>query len=281
MSEYSITVEGGTSKRLLTAGKYCDRDIVVTATGGGGSGDIAGIVDGTITDLTIPEGASAVKAYALYNRTALKTVRMPSTMTAIGDYAFSGATALEEINIPDSVTTIGKYAFEKAAKAKIESLPPVVTSIGDNAFYNCSEATFDKIPSGLTTLSRYVFYGCKKATFGKIPEGVKSIQTQAFYNCQSLPMMDCPASLTSISSMCFQGLGKVKAYAFRNTTAVVTMSNSNAFSSSFVANILVPSALVDEYKAATNWSSRAGKIKALEDYTVDGTVTGELDVSKL
>lgn len=37
MSEYNITVEGGTSKRLLTAGKYCDRDIVVTATGGGAS----------------------------------------------------------------------------------------------------------------------------------------------------------------------------------------------------------------------------------------------------
>ena len=30
-----ITVEGGTSKRLLTAGKYCESDIVVTATGGG------------------------------------------------------------------------------------------------------------------------------------------------------------------------------------------------------------------------------------------------------
>lgn len=39
MSEYNITVDGGTSKRLLTAGKYCDRDIVVTATGGGG-GDV-------------------------------------------------------------------------------------------------------------------------------------------------------------------------------------------------------------------------------------------------
>lgn len=36
MSEINITVEGGTSKRLLTAGKYCDKDIVVTATGGGG-----------------------------------------------------------------------------------------------------------------------------------------------------------------------------------------------------------------------------------------------------
>lgn len=32
---HNITVEGGTSVRLPTAGKYCDRDIVITATGGG------------------------------------------------------------------------------------------------------------------------------------------------------------------------------------------------------------------------------------------------------
>ena len=33
---HNITVEGGTSVRLPTAGKYCDRDIIITATGGGG-----------------------------------------------------------------------------------------------------------------------------------------------------------------------------------------------------------------------------------------------------
>lgn len=32
---HNITVDGGTSVRLKTAGKYCDRDIVVTAKGGG------------------------------------------------------------------------------------------------------------------------------------------------------------------------------------------------------------------------------------------------------
>ena len=34
MSEHNITVEGGTSVRLPTAGNYCDRDIIVTAVGG-------------------------------------------------------------------------------------------------------------------------------------------------------------------------------------------------------------------------------------------------------
>lgn len=40
---HNITVEGGTSVRLPTAGKYCDRDIVVMATGGGGVNEPATI----------------------------------------------------------------------------------------------------------------------------------------------------------------------------------------------------------------------------------------------
>ena len=49
MSEFAIEVEGGKSVRLKTEGKYCDRNIVVTATGGGGDTDAAyqqGVTDG-------------------------------------------------------------------------------------------------------------------------------------------------------------------------------------------------------------------------------------------
>ena len=40
LAELNIEVSGGTSTKLLTAGKYCDRNIVVIASGGGGSGDV-------------------------------------------------------------------------------------------------------------------------------------------------------------------------------------------------------------------------------------------------
>lgn len=38
MSEIAITIPGGTTKRLLTAGKYCPSDILVTAEGSAGNG---------------------------------------------------------------------------------------------------------------------------------------------------------------------------------------------------------------------------------------------------
>lgn len=47
----NLTIEGGTSKRLLTAGKYCADDILVTAEGGGGVNAItASSLPGTVTD---------------------------------------------------------------------------------------------------------------------------------------------------------------------------------------------------------------------------------------
>ena len=63
---HNITVEGGTSVRLPTAGKYCDRDIVVTATGGGSVSEpstISGInLHNTETDIpnTYLDGAAVI-----------------------------------------------------------------------------------------------------------------------------------------------------------------------------------------------------------------------------
>lgn len=59
MSEHNIVVQGGTTARLLTAGKYCDRDILVTVEGGGLSLDVVTasalpdtVVDGQIVVIT-------------------------------------------------------------------------------------------------------------------------------------------------------------------------------------------------------------------------------------
>lgn len=55
MSEHNILVDAGASVRLPTAGKYCDRDIVVTAGSGGGGGlpsGVTALASGTYTTAT-------------------------------------------------------------------------------------------------------------------------------------------------------------------------------------------------------------------------------------
>lgn len=49
---FEIEVQGGSSVRLPTAGKYCDRDIVVTASGGGGGGYTQEELDQAVADAT-------------------------------------------------------------------------------------------------------------------------------------------------------------------------------------------------------------------------------------
>ena len=82
----------------------------------------------------------------------------------------------------------------------------------------------------------------------------------------------------------FANMNGLKALLLRNES-LCSLSNTNAFSNSTVKTgtgyIYVPATLVDSYKAATNWSTYASQFRALEDYTVDGTITGELDESKI
>ena len=49
--------------------------------------------------------------------------------------------------------------------------------------------------------------------------------------------------------------------------------------------VYVPRALIASYQTATNWATlyttHPNVFRALEDYTVDGTITGEFDESKI
>ena len=59
---HNITVEGGTTVLLPTSGKYCDRDIVITATGTGGTVEIA-LQDKTVTPTKSTQTVTADTGY--------------------------------------------------------------------------------------------------------------------------------------------------------------------------------------------------------------------------
>ena len=115
-----------------------------------------------------------------------------------------------------------------------------------------------------------------------VDSAVETIRTYVFGNCKELEHVDI-SSVTKIDSGVFIDCSKLSTLVLRNTS--MASLGSNALKNTPIAKntgyIYVPRSLVDSYKAATNWSTYAAQFRALEDYTVDGTVDGDIDMSKI
>ena len=242
------------------------------------------IGDGAMTDQIIMRTVteykenriSKVGQYALYGCAALTVVDIPN-VTKIDQYAFFGCTALPEMNAPN-VETIGNYAFS-GCKILTKLSAPKVTNIGGNAFNNCPVTEFDF--SNVNTIGSYAFrYG--KFTSVVLPK-IEILGYEAFYDCASLSLVDLPIAV-QLNNQCFRATN-LTALILRNAVKVVQLPATGSFINTPIASgtgyIYVPRALVDSYKVATNWSTYAAQFRALEDYTIDGTITGELDSSKI
>lgn len=141
------------------------------------------------------------------------------------------------------------------------------------------------LPDGIQSLYSYMFYYCGaiKNIYGDLTS-VGTIYMGCFYN-SNLEKFDyyCP-NLTQIQSNAFGGCAKLIALTLKGN-AVVSLANASALDSTPIKSgtgyIYVPKALIEDYKVATNWTTYANQFRALEDYTVDGTITGKLDESKI
>ena len=154
--------------------------------------------------------------------------------------------------------------------------------------------------SNVTNMST-MFQNCHKV-LTSIPQLDTSNVTnisQTFSGCMVLEKIDITyyniSSTSSSSSMC-NACYSLKAVIIRSFGENYTI-NSNAFTNCYHLTgtvnatynpngdkdcyIYVPRSMVDTLKSATNWSTYADQIRALEDYTIDGTTTGELDESKV
>ena len=133
MSEFNIELNNGETARLLTAGKFCDKDIIVSAIGGGGSDELAEFINGTTTSIIY--NSKKIRAYVCRSLTTLVSIDAPNA-TSIGEYAFYSCTKLESVNVP-KVTNVGSYSFY-GCKALKEIVLQSATSVNSNMFYQCS-----------------------------------------------------------------------------------------------------------------------------------------------
>ncbi len=324
MSNFNITVEGGSSVRLPTAGKYCDRDILITATGGGGTTPANPIIEplsvtenGTYTapngvdgfspvnvNVPIPDGYIkpsgtlniakngtydvTEKASAVVSIPEKEIVLQNKTIESNGTYsADEGYDGLGQVTV--NVSGGGSENFDNLLKGTVTEINSNVTKINQYGCYACGSLKTVNIPEctslgtrcfqanyalvsfnapKLTTLGTYSFYGCSKLANCTFPVAA-SVPSNCFYSCSGLQKVDLPIA-ASIAAYGFYGCSKLEALILRKSDAICTLSNVNAISSSGIGKgtgyVYVPSALIDTYKTATNWSTFASQFRAIEDY---------------
>ena len=144
---------------------------------------------------------------------------------------------LEGEYVNDRVTKIGVRALSRNSKLTSVSFPNAAT-INKGAFYGCSSLTSLTLPNAVT-IGDEVFYSCSALTRVDLTK-VASIGKNAFANCSSLATL------------------------IIRTSTVASMFSDNALNSC-PATIYVPDNLVSSYKAASNWSSYADRIKGLSE----------------
>lgn len=136
------------------------------------------IFSGTgITDITVPEGTTAVGSFA--DCTKLTSITFPEGVKALSD--FSGCSSLRAIDIPDGVSVIGLGLFEHCTKLTKVTIPSSVVSLGSFAFHECSSLTYIVIPNHVATIGGFAFADCP-LTSVTLGSGVTSIEESAFHN---------------------------------------------------------------------------------------------------
>jgi uncharacterized repeat protein (TIGR02543 family) len=179
---------------------------------------------------------SNITVYAKWN---IPTAESSFTVAVSGDTvtitAYSGTDTV--IVIPEtigghSVTGIGEKTFYMKAITSV-TIPSSVTSIGIQAFAFCSNLTSVTIPNSVTSIASIAFRECTSLTSVTILGSVKSIDACAFYRCYSL---------TSVTV---------------NATTPPTLGTDVFTYHPTTFAIKVPSASVDAYKTASNWSAWA------------------------
>lgn len=227
-------------------------------------------------------GSDKIESYRFAN-TELHSFIGPNT-TSLGEFSFDSCSKLVSFEAPN-VTSIGQVCFRSniaLTSLKLKSLKEV----GSNAFVNCRvlETTDFSSVESIPSLS---FAGCKALKRLKFPK-IKSIDSAVFMNCKALEIIEFSeqgnSNTITFGRSTFTGCTSLKALVLRNGV-VHTLGGTSDYLSPTIEDgtgfIYVPRNYLETYKTATNWSVYAEQFRALEDYTVDGTLSGDIDETKI
>ena len=222
----------------------------------------------------------------------LSTLILPDSLKIVGLFGLGGV-RLNGTNTLIEIKNISTMLMNAFAETKVDEIrinlnaTKTLSKISEYAFSN-STAQSISIGYGPTLIEASAFSGCTNLTELNIPLSVVTIENGAFDDCESLRVLNLGnarqigriSNCSNLEKIDFDVLEEMKDADFYQCSAltaviirspaVCTMGDSNAFKSTPIASgtgyVYVPAALVDSYKAATNWSVYADQIRAIEAY---------------
>ena len=198
---------------------------------------------GKITAL--PYASSSAENFG--SKSVLEEVVLPDTLTTISANSFNNYTALSKLTINnESITSIGAQAFTNTALG-----PSYVVS-----FPNLADATLaDRIwaNSGIERVEN----------LGRITKLDKTANGSSFGS--SVKFVRLPSTLTEMQGYAFYKCTQLETIIVEAITPPTIQSTEfSQTNSTFI--IYVPDESVEAYKAATNWTALASRIKPLSEY---------------
>ena len=289
---YDVT-PAADAQALATKGLVMDSDVTVGGMGEAiekaGRDAIRTVVDGSYTGEYRDEGVTALRSGAFQGCTGLTSVDLPAA-TSIGASAFQGCTGLTSVELP-AATSIGSNAFQGCTGLTSVELPNLSQMTGSYQFQGCTGLTSVELPNLSQMTGFYQFQGCTGLEEINIPCRYLMNNYYTFQECTSLRRVVLPQSTHDDGWRIYYGctalrcidLGKKGTFyqdlpdsalfdtlILRDASGTYNLSKPAQLSNTKIAAgtgyIYVPRALVDKYKAATNWSVYADQFRAIEDY---------------
>ena len=218
----------------------------------------------TLRKVEIGANVKSFTGYCFYYCVNLETIAIPRVMTEVANYCFGYDYSLKHVNIP-RVANLGTYVCSNAFALKSVSLAPTISTLGNYCFDSCSALSRLNIPNKVTSIATYVARYTRALIRLSLSPNIADIGTYSFSQCYSLTKFKAPANLTSIKANAFNGCYCIMEYDFTECTVVPTLAATSAFTNTHSSSkFLVPASLVDEWKAATYWSTYATRIVGVE-----------------
>jgi hypothetical protein len=177
---------------------------------------------------------------------------------------FKGNAKLTEVDLPN-VTQLGAYLFQSCTALKSANLPKA-KNFGTQMFSNCKSLTEVHLPSMASSIPQF-----------------------ACLNCSSLKVFDCGGVHSGFDSgygqKAFEGCTSLVVFAYRTTNHIPKLDSNFFHTTTPISKgaglVLVPAELIDGFKIDTNWCVFENQMRTVQDFTVDGSLEGDLDWDKI